>query len=273
MTLKKISIYSFLAFTFLIQSCGETPAEVVDKTETTQEQVEEMPADVENDEVAVEEETVWGVYEGYLGLYEQHVIMELFITGERVTGNYFYAKHQKLLELKGTFDSETNTITLEESYKGKPTGHLEFTASRGEIDGKWMKKKGAKEQENFKANLVAIDKDEFSSVRNRYEDTHEISIYNGTDEDIEEVTNVLTINKIGDKFFSFYYSVIGANAHIGSVEGFGEIGKDGLGVFSGEDNCVLEFTFSKNTVEVHETDCQYYRGARAYFEGILTKVK
>ena len=273
MTLKKISIYSFFALTIFIHSCGETPEETVDKMEIVQQEVTEPQEDVVSEEPAIQEETVWGVYEGNLGFYEQHVIMELSITGEKVTGNYFYAKHQKPLELKGIFNSETNTIIATESYRGKTTGYLEFTISKGEIDGKWMKKKDAKEQEVFKANLVAIDKDEYTSVRNRYEETHEIMFYNGTDDDIEDVTNVLTINKIGDKFFSFYYSVIGANVHVGNVEGFGEIRKDGIGVFSGEDDCILEFTFSKNKVEVHETNCQYYRGARAYFDGILTKVK
>ncbi len=218
------------------------------------------------------EEIIWGLYEGKLGLYESQVVLALEIQGEAVSGNYFYAKHQKTLSLEGTYDPSSGMVKATESYKGKTTGYLEFKLSHGEIEGRWMKQKDAQEKEDFTATLIDLSEEDYSAKHGRYKDVHKITLFSGEDDYEEEVTDVLTISEVGGGFFSFYYSVIGANAHIGSVEGFAKR-KGDTGIFRDLESCELTFTFSGNTVEVHETgDCQYYRGARAYFEGVLSKV-
>jgi len=50
-----------------------------------------------------------------------------------IEGYYFYVRHQKNIDLKGFSDSRTRGIYLKESYKGKPTGYMEFY--QGGIDG------------------------------------------------------------------------------------------------------------------------------------------
>lgn len=271
MTLKNIHFSALILLLSLVTSCTNE----VDTT-LVQADSQKEKSEVQDSITAEEtpEEVIWGLYEGYLGIYEKHIVMELNISGDQVSGKYFYTKHQKSLDLKGNFNEATNVMSLTESYKGKVTGYLEFKLSRGIIEGKWMKKKGATESESFKASLINLNKNEFNLTQNRYEDEHTVLIYNGVDgEDEMEATDVLTINRIGKKYFSFYYSVVGGNAHLGSIEGFGTLDKAGNGLFKDEEACELKFTFSNNKAEVEETgDCQYYRGARAYFMGTLKKV-
>jgi hypothetical protein len=213
------------------------------------------------------------VYEGTLGLYEQQIVMELVITGEKVSGSYFYAKHQKLIQLDGTFDPAKQRVQATESYKGKTTGYLDFYVEKGELTGKWMKKAGAKDQEDFSARMVSIAKEDYAPKFEEYDNPHEVMVYNGSEEGEEmmDANNVLKLTKIGKGYFTFYYSVVGANAHMGTVEGLGET-QNGVGFFEGEEECRLEFKFGNKTVEVEEAQpCDYYRGARAYFDGKLTR--
>lgn len=272
MSRKKNPIHLLTFLLLFSYSCSE------DKKTVNEPMVQEATShEIIEEEIVIPEdtlETVWAVYQGKLGLYDQQVIMELSITGNDVNGSYFYTKHQKSLELTGVFDSQTNMVQLTESYKGKTTGYLEFNLSRGEINGNWMKKKGHNEKEEFTAMLVNIDKDDYTLNHSRYKNEHQITMYGLEEDNIEQVTDVLNISKIGGGYFTFYYSVIGKNAHMGNIEGFGEIGEDNLGIFRDEETCELEFDFEKNTIEVHETgDCRTYRGYHAYFEGILTLVK
>ena len=270
---KKHSLHLLVLLVVIFSSCTSEPTSEEGTASEEHTVHEETPKNL-TEEPENNVETVWGVYQGTLGVYDQHVVMQLSITGNEVQGSYFYSKHQKSLNLKGAYDAESGLMQVTESYKGKTTGYLEFTLSRGEIVGKWMKKEGAEDKEDFSARLIGVDKNEYEPVHEHYLNKHEISIYNVEEGDVEEVVDVLKINKIGGGYFSFYYSVIGTNAHLGNIEGFGEIGDDEIGIFRDDEACELEFTFSKNTVEVHETgDCQLYRGYRAYFGGILTKAK
>lgn len=273
--MKYISLHSTILFlAFLLAACSENPENDVStsndeaSTEASPDELEESP---ELEESA--EERAWGVYAGKLGLYEQEVVMELIISGDKVSGSYFYAKHQKALQLDGTYDKASQKFVVTESYKGKATGYMEFDLIKGELNGFWMKKAGSKEKEDFKATLLPVDEKEFKVVHSVYESKHEMTIYNATEEaEVEMVTDILKVSQLGKGLFAFYYSVIGGTGHLGSLDGLGET-RNGKSTFQ-MDECELQFDFSSKNAEVHESgDCQYYRGARVYFEGSLKKIR
>lgn len=270
-----VSLRSMILFLALaLIGCSENPENTAptsndeDSAETSADEAEKIPV---VEETAAER--IWGVYSGKLGLYQQEVVMELIISGNQVSGSYFYAKHQKTLQLDGTYDKNTQKFLVTESYKGNPTGYMEFTLTKGDLVGSWMKKAGSKEKEDFHAALLPIDEKNFKAVHSTYEYKHQMQVYNATEEaDVEMVTDVLKVSQLGEGLFAFYYNVIGGTGHLGSMDGLGET-RDGISIFE-VDDCALQFDFSAKAAVVKETgDCQYYRGARVYFEGSLKKVR
>ena len=272
--MKNTSLHSIiLFFAFACAGCSETPENVAptpgDKfsTEAGTSALEPNPEGEESSD-----ERVWGVYAGKLGLYGQEVAMELIITGNKVSGSYFYARHQKALQLDGTYNEASQKLQVTESYKGKATGYMEFTLLKGELNGFWMKKAGSTEKEDFQASLLPVDEKDYRVVHSVYENKHEMSFYNAEDSEVEMVSDVLKVSQLGKGLFTFYYSVVGGTGHLGSLDGLGET-QNGKSTFE-LDECELQFVFNSTTAEVHETgDCQAFRGARAYFEGSLNKIR
>lgn len=220
----------------------------------------------------------WLIYEGFIGLYEQHVVVSLSLSDDNtVTGTYFYDKHQKHLNLNGSYDPKSGNYNLTESYKNKQTGLLQFKNFNGELIGLW--KKGSKDTEPQEIKLKLLyaagntqPKIEFS----KYEMKHEITLYNGQTEDIEKVTDQLNVATINKEFKSFSYSITRRNGHMGSADGIIRMDKNSakqVGHFYGESNCDLAFTFTDKSVDIEENDCEYYHGANAYMDGSLSKVK
>lgn len=214
----------------------------------------------------------WAIYTGNVGLYGKHIILELAVYGDSVRGTYFYSKHQKPLILSGTIDSK-NHIKAVETYNNKPTGYWEFNFSKGDIVGSWSKSPSMNDPEGIIAKLCDIDKGDFNPVHQTYENKHLITFYNAEGEDETEVVDICKINKLNSDYFTFHYNVIRRNGHLGSIEGLGKFQKDGKGIYKDDENCELTFVFNANTVEIMESDCGYYHGAYAYFDGTLTKVK
>lgn len=214
----------------------------------------------------------WAIYSGHVGLYGKHVIIELAVYGDSVKGTYFYSKHQKPLTLIGTIDSK-NHIKAKEMYKNKTTGYWEFNLSKGDIVGTWSKSESMIEPEGIIAKLCDIERQDYQPEFETYQDKHIITFYNGVDDDEEEVMDECKINWIDDKHFTFYYNVIRRNGHLGSIEGLAKIEEDGKGIFRDDESCELTFLFDHNTLEIAESQCDYYHGANAYFDGVLQKVK
>jgi len=79
---------------------------------------------------------------------QYEIILNLRLEGENITGSYYYTKHSKSIELKGTFNNGLNTFRLEEFSKGEKTGIF-----IGEIDknfnlkGSWSAFSKAPERE------------------------------------------------------------------------------------------------------------------------------
>ena len=93
--------------------------------------------------------------------------------------------------------------------------------------------------------------------------------------------------------FEFRIEVVrGPTAHLGEINGRVFISENNRGVYEERPNCSgiknaaltqqepccrLDFQLSENkgyrTIEVRETDCGYYHGARAYFDGRYRKIR
>ncbi|MDX2360900.1 MAG: hypothetical protein QNK23_08850 [Crocinitomicaceae bacterium] len=273
---------SLLSITFLstllliFSSCKSEPPVESDlemiPEPTSEELNNDTPEVLEIDETKV----IRGIYVGYIGLYEKHVVMDLIITGDQISGTYFYSKHQKPLTLSGTFDQANNLFKVYETYNGVKTGYMEFTVSKdGKIDGVWKSKEDSQNEEVIFLAITGVIPELYTPIFKRYEVTHDIMIYNGEEDEPLEATSYLVINKIDEKYFSFYLSVIGGNAHVGSLEGLGtyDESNNSVGSFTDGDRCTLHFKFNENTVEIMEDNCGDYHGAHAYFEDTFTEVK
>lgn len=217
----------------------------------------------------------WLLISGNLGLYESTVMIDLKIQDGIVTGRYFYARHQKFLNLDGTID-KNGTIKLKESYKGKTTGYFNLSTQKSEWKGTWSAKKDFSDPQNFKGKIVeAIEEASYTPKFERFKNDHTISVYNSEIQDGEQydVTDDLMVNRISPTMITFYYHVTGVNGHIGSIEGVAHKNDNGIWIFKGEDNCTLTLEISDKEAIIEEDQCQYYRGARAYFDNTMKRVK
>ena len=271
-TLHSIIYLSITAI--VLNSCSSDTTEEL--TDTVPEVVAEEQQEGLVEQEVEEFDSIRGIYEGYIGLYEKHVVMDVTLVGDQVSGSYFYTKHQKPLSLEGTFDQASNAFKVIESYKGKETGYMEFTISKdGEIEGVWLIEDGAEEEEMVSLLKMNVAPEEYEPKFSRYEVTHDLMIFNGEENENFEATSELVINKIDHNHFSFYMHVIGGNAHVGSIEGLGIYNptNKNTGKFYDGDLCGLDFIFNDNDVEVIEDNCGYYHGAHAYFSDTFFKVK
>ncbi|MFT5778831.1 MAG: hypothetical protein ACI837_001787 [Crocinitomicaceae bacterium] len=222
----------------------------------------------------------WIFYEGRVGIYEQQVVIELGISDSTVSGRYFYARHQRFLALEGTYDTLTKEIKLIESYRGKITGYINCIQDvEGNLEGTWSKLEDS-DKEPFAATRLELNLDgkRLMNVRfEKYTHAHEILVYNGISNEpaIEKVVDEIVISHINDRYLSFHYSVIGGNAHLGSMDGIAQITEPNLAEYqSPQTECLLRFSFTKDSIAiVEEGDCSSYRGMRAHFGNTLGLIK
>jgi len=273
------TVSTFLFGLVLFYSCASSDAKEKDVTLNHSDDISESVAitDSSANRTPVQSPIIWNVYQGNIGLYESHVVMEFAINGADVQGSYFYTKHQKTLTLKGNVDTLNNQIILEESYKGKTTGYIRFAMNNSELKGSWSKTKAFEEDENFSAskmNLIGIRRNNFSTEFNRFEYLHEISFFNGEEDELMETTDQLIINNINDQYISFHYDVTGKNAHLGNIEGIAKVDESGTWFYSDDEKCKLKFHLDDQSVRVEVIgDCSTYGGYHAHFGGKLNKVK
>jgi hypothetical protein len=262
-------------FFFLIASCSsevrkEEKSVSTENTKTTAE------TSSNNQSNPIPESVVpFSYFTGTLGLYDGQVLMELQITDSTFTGGYWYAKHQKRIELSGHYDPRLDIYLVKESYKDKHTGNFEFQMVNDTLQGHWYAPGKDSESESFLASAVVKDVEKpIQPVFATYEMKHPITIYMGEEEGNvkEEATDDCIVTRLND-IVLFSYSVIGINAHTGNIDGQATV-KDGKAIYNGENSCQLQLTFNETSLDIEELgDCSYYRGARAYFGGTLKKVK
>lgn len=216
------------------------------------------------------------IYTGKLGVYQAQVVMQLTFSDEKITGTYYYTKHQKKLNLEGNIDYYTGKITMMESYKNKVTGYLEGTLVDNEISGIWKAKKNDENTQKFNVSLLQTSEDNaiIEEVRfSKYILEHSIELYDSDTEDWQSMstTDVIKVNSFTDNNFDFYYSITGTNGHTGSIEGIGTMQTESIGQFKDGEGCELRFAFFDDSLSIEAEGCENYAGARAYFGGTLRK--
>ena len=268
-----------ISILFLMSSCLQgTPEEKEIPSSIASEKLAPESSKELLEVVEVVEKTIpykWVLISGVMGLYQSTVMIDLKISNGNVTGKYFYARHQKYLDLNGTVGKD-GMIKLKESYKGKTTGFLNFTNIDGKIKGSWCAKEDFKDPQEFNGNeITTINDSDYAPKFERFAYEHTTVIYNGEDVEPDEiaVTDDLMVNYISPDLITFYYHVTGANGHIGSIEGLASKSKDGIWIFKGEDECILTLKIDAKKAYIDEDNCNYYRGFRAYFENTLDRVK
>jgi hypothetical protein len=273
-----MKIAYLIPFLFLI-SCAPKEEEVPG-IESMHGRVDSEIVDLNADANEGSMEAWWVFYEGRVGTYEQQVVLELGITDSTVSGRYFYARHQKFLALEGTFDTLTKEIKLVESYRGKITGYINCVQKPdGSLEGSWSKLEEG-DKEPFSANPLELNLGGKRLMKVRFEKytrAHDILVYNGISNEpaIEKVVDEIVVSHINDSYFSYHYSVIGGNAHLGSMDGIAKSNDTKTANYqSQKTDCMLQFSFKKDSISIIEDgNCSYYRGMRAHFGNTLGIIK
>lgn len=220
--------------------------------------------------------TNWSFYEGRIGNYRQQFVMELGVSGNQVSGRYFYARHQKFLDLTGILDTINDTLRLTETHLGNNTGFLTFKKDSLGLHGYWQSNPEAP-HEYFEANPIELNlgkRDRILAGFVKYNQPKIIEVYNGLGDkpNIEQSLDELMLSKIDKKHFAFYYHVVGSNGHTGMLDGMATVIDKDYAVYK-QDECLLTFKiYSDSIVVKEEEDCSLHRGIRANFNNTLKKV-
>lgn len=105
-------------------------------------------------------------YQGMIN-HQLKIRMSLYLTGQEITGSYFYEKHRKEIKLKGTLVA--NKVVLQEYDKnGRKTGIFEgYLQSIDSIDGYWSTPGGGR---NYPFHLGLISSAIGAAYEKRYQD-------------------------------------------------------------------------------------------------------
>ncbi len=266
-------LYTFLALV-LIVSCQQENETKESKNSPGELSKQEQESPQQEIKEKKETPKSYDYYAGTIGLYGEAVLMEVNADNNVITGRYWYLKHGRQIQLSGTTSAKGNEWQVEESVKNVVTGIMTLEITGDELSGQWHAP--GKKSELQEVNLQKVYHTEEGRIDPKFENytfSKTISIYNGEEDEEEEVTDDLRLVRIGN-YVLFQYFVIGHNAHVGHINGLAMFETKNKAIYKGENACELSMTFDGNKVTVvEEEDCSYYRGMRAYFEGTLTKVK
>lgn len=275
-----------LIFSILLVSCTGSEAEQNDTNETNESTDNDTTTAV-SDNSNEEEYSVdfQRIVSAKIGTYQEQAILVLkespinnqgVIT---VDGYYFYVKHQKFLDLQGTFTPKTGLYQLTESYKGEETGYMEFVIGNAEHSF-WAPSPSSEDQQELHSELLdrgSADDMNIAIEFGEYGYEHEIMFYNGDGTDDGLVTDALKVAIINDEFLAFFIDVTGTNGHVGSVSGVAKITGDKARFSQGEEEweiCDIEFDLSEeDQIIVIEHSCDGWHGAYASFDGVFSKIK
>ncbi|MFT6500030.1 MAG: hypothetical protein ACJASQ_000137 [Crocinitomicaceae bacterium] len=264
-----------LSIALLIASCS-SKSEKKDNNPNASDEVIDEQIDEVIEEPAID--SLWNYYAGSVGTYDSPIVMELSFNGSDVTGNYWYAKHKKRIHLKGEYDSTAQEVQLNETVKGKITGHFTFKVEDDQIQGSWFSPSAtasSEKQSFYCETMYTAAKKHMKPTFDEYEFNHEIDVFDPEIDNFktEVVTDYCSITNIGNDRFIILYDAIGHNYHTGSISGTGKYLTPKLGQFKGEEGCELSIKFFENEIIIEEEQaCDYYKGHRAYFGGTLSKI-
>ena len=258
-------------FALLVVSCKQEATNHRNETSTTTEQ-QESPESKGTPEETEEAPKIFDYYAGTIGLYGEDVLVEIQRENLQLSGRYWYLKHGKQIVLKGDASVKSGEWQLTESVNKVVTGYMTLQAEGDRLTGQWY-------APGRKSDVQTVDlKKVHSSEKDRFEPSFEtytlskaITIYNGESDDEETASDDIRLVRIGS-YVLFQYFVIGSNAHTGHINGLAKFESENKAIFQGEEACQLSLHFDGKEITILEDeDCSYYRGARAYFEGTLTK--
>lgn len=228
---------------------------------------------LESDETLLQD-TIWQVYAGKVGPYDQQIIIQFTIIHDSVIGEYYYSVHQEFLQLNGGLNKSNDSIYIQERHLGKSTGYWQIKLLNNSVDGIWRKIQNSSDQEIVTARKLFDSKKHISLSDHRfYNRPHVISFYNGENipSDTFEVTDLCYISLISDSLLSFSHHVSAVNGHQGSIEGIAKMKSKHKATYTDTTGCELDFRFSNDSLTIEETDCMYYRGFRANFDSKMKR--
>lgn len=269
----------FLVVTLFLFACGSEESNQENNQESNDQEFENVDfveEDESKDSIDLEsfEDGPWDIITGRIDGYGPMFAMTLiYAPNNDLKGYYFYCNHQKVIQLEGFVEEDNVTYVLYETYKGKPTGYMEFEFyGEGKFNGFWAKSKDAKDQLSFEASILTSgdsSKDQLEEPTFEvYQNTHDINYYNWeSDEDqIEEVVDELKVSYIHKDYMLFDLTATGVNYHTGQADGLAKFDDASTSVFKGEEGCILMFDFNNNSVDITESECEYYKGHNVWFE-------
>lgn len=247
-------------------------------------EIESIRGKVESDITAgnsnSKEDITWNFFEATTGEYNQQIIIELATSETEVSGRYFYTKHQRFLTLIGTYDTLTQQYSLTESYKGEPTGYLDFQLTEDRcIQGNWRKEQDTSSMPisfiGKELDLYLNNRDQMDVRFSEYEREHNALTYvlSGNDPIEEEALDQFKLSTIDQKHFAFYFQSASDNAHYGTLQGIATMVEEDYAIFNANnDDCLVSFRFYEDSVVIEEeNDCSDYFLTNARYKAALIK--
>lgn len=272
----KQTYYALLLF-FVFASCQqevktEENKQVKDNAEQELSSESEIVAnDIEEDETP----RTFDYYAGTIGLYGEDVLMEINQNELTLSGRYWYLKHGRQIAIQGEASAKSSEWQLTESLKNVVTGYMTLQLENGALTGQWYAPgKKSELQEVVMKKVFTSDNGQIQPEFEDFSRSKVITMYNGDKDEVteEDASDDIRLVRIGD-YVLFQYFVIGANAHVGHINGLAKFESKTKAIFKGEEECQLSLDFNGNEVTIREDEnCSYYRGMRAYFDGTLTKM-
>ena len=243
-------------------------------------EAEEKPELINEEDLSETNRT--DVFSCYVGLYQQQCVMLLNysysdIVGDyNVEGFYYYAKHQKKINLSGTYDVGANFYQLTESYKGKTSGYFEFYTDENADQNFWSSDLSEGTKQELKCELLTsypASVEDISIQTNKYATEHMVN-YDPLYEDPQTATDVLNTINIGEDYLAFYYYIISYSQNIGSVSGIAKMQGKSKAVWEDENGFTLNFSLYPDRIEVESVNYEEmtYGGFGVHFGGTYYRI-
>jgi hypothetical protein len=216
------------------------------------------------------------------GIYKSIAIMHLTPTLSsdksnkvNIEGKYYYLKHRKKMDLRGTLDKQANSIELTEYFEDKPTGHFEFYLEDS-ASNYWSKINSAEKEIAILAHVCEgeLPNGKPAISMKYYANKHKTSVYPEPDK-LYDVVDKVWACKLPDDILAFKISVVGANHHLGSWNGLAQPSSvPGVYVHDTFDNgnrcyIVIELK-NEESITFKDVDCGICCGNRASLHGQYT---
>lgn len=196
--------------------------------------------------------------------------MKITSNNGTVTGNYFYDKVGKDIELKGSISIDSVVTLNEFDKKGNQTGLWKGKLiNLNKIEGDWSKPSGSSSQKfsllKTSETYKSVKRDIYDSKFSRYSGS-----YNSPFNDGGISFGKLVIKYTNNGEINFNIRTAHQSGCTGELKGTAKINEIGIASYSGLGCENVTFKFTKDQVSIKEKDCNQH-GMRCYFSGIYKK--